>query len=54
MNGLYLTELEAEVYDLAWKGLTYMQIAEKMHITRSSVRRRLRSAKRRLREVEVW
>ncbi len=54
MSSFHLTDLEAEVYDLAWKGFTYMQIAEKMHITRSSVRRRLRSARKQLRKVVVF
>ena len=50
---LQLTEVEGEVWDMVWKGLTYEQIAEKMHITKSSVRRRLRSARRHLRRVVV-
>lgn len=53
MNGLHLTEIEAYVWELAWKGLTYAQIAERMCITRNSVRRRLRSARKRLRKVTV-
>lgn len=48
-----LTELEAKVWELAWKGLRYEQIAEKLHITRTSVRRRLRSARRMLRAYVV-
>ena len=53
MSPLQLTEVEAEVYGLAWRGLTYAQIAAKIHITKSSVRRRLRSARRHLRRVVV-